>query len=42
MEYALLEGFVALAGSFFAPGMTDSMDVLYSRLASKLGEAVGE
>ena len=41
VEYALLAGFVALAGGFFAPGMTESMDTIYSRLASKLVEAAG-
>ena len=42
VEYALLAGFVALASGFFAPGMTESMDMIYSRLASKLEEAVGQ
>ena len=42
VEYALLGGFIALAGGFFAPSMTESMDTIYSRLASKLVEAAGE
>ena len=42
VEYALLGGFIALASGFFAPSMTESMDTIYSRLASKLVEAAGE
>ncbi len=41
VEYALLAGFVAVASGLFAPGMTESMDTIYSRLASKLVEASG-
>jgi pilus assembly protein Flp/PilA len=41
VEYALLAGLVAVAGGLFAPDMTDGMNTIYSRLASKLEQAVG-
>ena len=41
VEYALLAGLVAVAAGLFAPSLSVSMGTIYSRLASKLVEAVG-
>lgn len=41
VEYALLAGLVAVAAVLFLPGMSASMDGIYSRIASKLVEASG-
>jgi len=41
VEYALLAGLVAVASGLFAPDMTNSMTAIYSRLASKLEQAIG-
>jgi Flp pilus assembly pilin Flp len=41
IEYALLAGFIAVAVGAVAPGMANSMTLIYSRLASKLVEAGG-
>jgi Flp pilus assembly pilin Flp len=40
VEYALLAGLVAVASGLFAPEMTDGMKTIYSRLASRLEQAV--
>ena len=40
VEYALLAGLVAVASGLFAPDMTDGMTTIYSRLASKLEQAI--
>lgn len=39
VEYALLAGLVAVAAGLFLPGLSTSMDSIYSKLASKLAEA---
>lgn len=41
VEYALLAGLVAVAAVLFLPGMSASMNGIYSKLASKLVEASG-
>lgn len=41
VEYALLAGLVAVASGLFAPEMSDSMTSIYSRLASRLDQAIG-
>ena len=39
VEYALLAGLVAVAAGLFLPGLSTSMESIYSKLASKLAEA---
>lgn len=39
VEFALLAGLVAVASGLFLPGISESMDTIYSRMASKLAEA---
>lgn len=41
VEYALLAGLVAVASGLFAPDMSESMTTIYSKLASKLEQAIG-
>ena len=41
IEYALLAGFIAVAVGSLSPALTNSMTLIYSRLASKLVEAGG-
>lgn len=39
VEYALLAGLVAVASGLFIPQVSESMQTVYSRMASKLSEA---
>lgn len=41
VEYALLAGLVAVASGLFASDMSDSMKIIYSRVASRLEQAIG-
>jgi Flp pilus assembly pilin Flp len=41
VEFALLAALVAVASGLFLPGLSDSLDVIYSRIASKLLQAGG-
>ena len=41
VEYALMASLVALGIAFFVPDLSASMDVIYSRVSSKLVEAAG-
>ena len=40
VEYALLAGLAAVASGLFVPDLTASMNTIYSRVASKLAQAV--
>jgi len=39
VEYALIASLAAVASGLFLPGISESMETIYSRLASKLVEA---
>lgn len=41
VEYALLAGLVAVASGLFLSDMSDSMKIIYSRVASRLEQAIG-
>ncbi len=41
VEFALLAGLVGVASGLFLPGITESMNAIYSRITSKLVEAGG-
>ena len=40
VEYALLAGFVAVAAGALLPGISDSISVIFSKMASVLSAAV--
>jgi Flp pilus assembly pilin Flp len=41
VEYALLASLVAVGSGLFAPSISENMSTIYSRVASKLLQAVG-
>jgi pilus assembly protein Flp/PilA len=41
IEYALMAGFVALAGGAFMPGIADSISTVFSKVGSVMGKAAG-
>ena len=41
VEYALLAGFIAVAGGAILPGISDNISTIFSKMASLVGEAAG-
>ncbi len=41
VEYALLAGFIAVAAGAILPGISNNISIIFSKMASLVGEAAG-